>query len=252
MDYLEYAYLQLRQDHAAKQLVDDVNAFREATPPTLPAAYAMAAIPARYAVERRDWALAANLSPPQATSQWSSFPWTKAMISYARALGAARTGDVAGARAEIDKLQSDHDALVARNKYWADQIEVEQLAASSLLSRAQGQDEEAVAELTQASDLEASMDNHPVTPGGIVPTRELLGDLLPELNRPAPALRAYEQTLATDPNRLRSLYGAVKAAASAGDSTTAKAYYQQLVLLEAHADGDTPELHEAKAYLGEQ
>lgn len=252
MDYLEYAYLQLRQDHAAKQLVDDVNAFREATPPTLPAAYAMAAIPARYAVERRDWALAANLSPPQATSQWSSFPWTKAMISYARALGAARTGNVAGARAEIAQLQTAHDALVARNKYWADQIEVQRLAAASLLSRAQGQDEEAVMELTQASDLEASMDKHPVTPGGIVPTRELLGDLLLELNRPGQALRAYEQTLATDPNRLRSVYGAARAAASTGDSATAKAYYQQLVLLEAHADGGTPELGEAKAYLGER
>jgi tetratricopeptide (TPR) repeat protein len=252
MDYLEYAYLQLGQDHAAKQLVDDVSAFREATPPTLGAAYAMAAIPARYAVERRDWPLAANISLPQAAISWSSFPWTKAMISYARALGAARRGDVAGAQAEIEQLQSAHDALVARNKYWADQIEVQRLAATSMLSRAQGQDEEALAELTQASDLEASMDKNNVTPGSIVPSRELLGDLLLELNRPAQALSAYEQTLATAPNRLRSVYGAAKAAASAGDSATAKAYYQQLVVLEAHADGDTPELHEAKAYLGEQ
>jgi predicted Zn-dependent protease len=252
MDYLEYAYLQLGQDKAAKQLVDEVSAFREATPPTLPAAYAMAAIPARYAVERRDWPLAANLSLPQAAIPWSSFPWTKAMISYARALGAARTGDVAGARAEIEQLQSAHDALVTRNKYWADQIEVQRLAAMSMLSHAQGEDEEALSDLTQASDLEASMDKHPVTPGSIVPTRELLGDLLLELNRPAQALRAYEQTLATDPNRLRSVYGAAKAAASTGDRATAKAYYQQLVLIEAHADGDTPELQEAKSYLEEQ
>ena len=100
---LEYAYLQLGQDHAAKELVDDVDAFREATPATPAAAYAMAAIPARYAVERRDWVLAANLSRPSATMSWSSFP-TKAMISYARALGAARTGDVAGARMEIEQL----------------------------------------------------------------------------------------------------------------------------------------------------
>jgi tetratricopeptide (TPR) repeat protein len=252
MDYLEYAYLQLRQDKAAKLLVDEVGAFREATPPTLPAAYAMAAIPARYAVERRDWALAANLSLPQAAIPWSSFPWTKAMISYARALGAARTGDVTAAQTEIGQLQSARDALVTRNKYWADQIEVQRLAATSMLSHAQGQDEEALSDLTQASDLEASMDKHPVTPGSIVPTRELLGDLLLELNRPAQALRAYEETLATDPNRLRSVYGAAKAAASAGDAATAKTYYQQLILLEAHADGDTPELHEAKAYLEEQ
>ena len=249
MDYLEYAYLQLRQDHAAKQLVDDVNAFREATPATLPAAYAMAAIPARYAVERRDWPLAANLSLPSAAIPWSSFPWTKAMISYARALGAAQTGDVARARTEIEQLQLAHDDLVVRNKYWADQIEVQRLAATSMLSHAQGQDEEALAELRQASDLEASMDKHPVTPGSIVPIRELLGDLLLQLNRPAQALTAYQQTLATDPNRLRSVYGAAKAAASSGDSATARAYYEQLVFLEGHADSETPEVAEAKAYL---
>ena len=109
----------------------------------------------------------------------------------ARALGAARTGDVAGARMEIEQLQSAHDALVARNKYWADQIEVQRLAAASMLSHAQGRDADALSELTQASDLEASMEKNPVTPGGIVPARELLGDLLLELNRPAQA--SHEQ-----------------------------------------------------------
>ena len=252
MDYLEYAYLQLRQDHAAKQLVDDVNVFREAMPTTLPAAYAMAAIPARYAVERRDWPLAANLSLPPAAIPWSSYPWTKAMISYARALGAAQTGDVAGARTEIERLQSAHDALAALNKYWADQIEAQRLAATAMLFHAQGQNEEALAEMTQASELEASMDKHPVTPGSIVPARELLGDLLLQINRPAQALTAYRQTLATDPNRLRSVYGAAKAAASAGDSATARAYYEQLVLLEGHADSETPEVAEAKDYLGQR
>ena len=120
-----------------------------------------------------------------------------------------------------------------------------------MLSHAQGQDEDALAELTQASDLEASMDKHPVTPGGIVPARELLGDLLLELNRPTQALKVYEQTLATDPNRLRSVYGAAKAAASAGESATARTYYEQLVLLEGHADSEGPEVAEAKAYLGQ-
>ena len=119
------------------------------------------------------------------------------------------------------------------------QIEVQRLAAASMLSHAQGQDEEALAELRQASDLEASMDKHPVTPGSIVPTRELLGDLLLQLNRPAQALTAYQQTLVTDPNRLRSVYGAAKAAASVGDSATARAYYEQLVFLEGHADSET-------------
>ena len=177
------------------------------------------------------------------------------MISLcSSALGAARTGDVAGARMEIEHLQSAHDALVARNKYWADQIEVQRLAAASMLSHAQGRDADALSELTQASDLEASMEKNPVTPGGIVPARELLGDLLLELNRPAQALKAYEQTLAIDPNRLPKWYTVPlrRCRLRQGDAAAAKTYYQQLVFLESHADGETPEVAEAKAYFGQQ
>ena len=249
MDYLVYAYLQLGQDRAAKQVVDEVVAFRKSATQTLPAAYAIAAIPARYAVERRDWAQAANLSPPPLTFAWDVFPWTKAMITYARALGAARTGDVAGAQAEIGRLQAAHDAVISRNKYWADQIEVQVLAATSMLARAQGRDEEAIALLGQAADLEASMDKHPVTPGGIAPARELLGDLLLELNQPARALMAYEASLGADPNRFRSVYGAAKAADRAGEPARAKAYFGQLALLARAADTERPEIVEAKTYL---
>lgn len=249
MDYLEYAHLQLAQDRAAKQVVDEVLAFRKATPGSLAAAYAIAAIPARYAVERRDWAEAAALSVPPLDFPWDSAPWTKSMVTYARALGAARTGDVAGAQAEIDRLQSMHDAVIARNKYWADQIEVERLAAAAMLARAQGRDADAVAVMRQASALDAKMEKHPVTPGGIVPMRELLGDLLLELGQPTDALAAYEQSLTADPNRFRSLYGAAKSAELTGDPGKAKGYYQQLAALGAQADTDRPELAEARAYL---
>ncbi len=195
--------------------------------------------------------LAAKLSQPPLAFDWDVFPWTKAMITYARALGAARTGDVANAQIEIEHLQAAHDSLIGRDRYWADQIEVQRLAATAMLAHAQGKDEEALAGLRQAGDLEASMDKHPVTPGGIVPMRELLGDLLLEVNQPAQALIAYEQTLSTDPNRFRSVYGAAKAADRAGDSARAKAYYQQLAVLGSHADTEKPELAEAKAYLGQ-
>jgi tetratricopeptide (TPR) repeat protein len=251
MDYLEYAYLQLGQDHAAKRLVDEIVAFRKTASKSLPAAYAIAAIPARYAVERRDWLQAANLSPPPLAFDWDAFPWTKAMITYARALGAARTGDVASAQIEIEHLQAVHDSLIGRDSYWADQIEVQRLAATAMLAHAQGKVEEALAGLRQAGDLEASMEKHPVTPGGIVPMRELLGDLLLEVNQPAQALIAYEQTLSADPNRFRSVYGAAKAADRAGDPARAKAYYQQLAVLGSHADAERPELAEAKVYLGQ-
>ena len=144
MDYLEYAYLQLGQDHAAKELVDDVDAFREATPATPPPL--MQWRPFRRAMPWSEgigsWRRTFHFRRRQCP--WSSFPWTKAMISYARALGAAQTGDVARARTEIEQLQSAHDDLVARNKYWADQIEVQRLAAASMLSHAQGRDAEAL------------------------------------------------------------------------------------------------------------
>jgi tetratricopeptide (TPR) repeat protein len=249
MDYLEYAYLQLGEDRVAKQLVDEIADFRRAASKSLAAAYAIAAIPARYAVERRDWLQAANLSPPTLAFDWDGFPWAKAMITYARALGAARIGDVASAQIEIEHLQAAHDSLIGRDRYWADQIEVQRLAATAMLAHAQGKDEQALAGLRHASDLEASMDKHPVTPGGIVPTRELLGDLLLEVNQPAQALIAYEQTLSTDPNRFRSVYGAAKAADQTGDLPKARAYYQQLALLGAHADTERPELAEARVYL---
>ena len=109
MDYLAYAYLQLGQNRKARGVVDEIIAFKKATPDSLPAAYAIAAIPARYAVERRDWAEAAKLELPPVTIAWDKFPWAKAMITFARALGDAHTGNLAGAKSEIDKLAATRD-----------------------------------------------------------------------------------------------------------------------------------------------
>jgi tetratricopeptide (TPR) repeat protein len=249
MDYLEYAYLQLAQDRAAKKLVDEIVAFQQAKPEAMAAGYALAAIPARYAVERRDWAQAASLTLPPLAFPWDKFPWTTAMVSFSRALGAAHNGDVDKTQAEIDRLAAARDAAKVKNKYWSDQIEVERQAATAMLAHAQGRNEEALAGLRGATEVEASMDKNNVTPGAIVPTRELLGDLLLDLNQPTQALSEYEQTLSTDPNRFRSIYGAAKAAEQSGDAAKAKAYFQQLAALGSHADTERPELAEAKAYL---
>jgi hypothetical protein len=213
------------------------------------AAYAMAAIPARYAVERRDWVQAANVLPPPLAFPWDKFPWTTAMISFSRALGAAHTGDPAGAEKEITHLQSIREGLLPTNKYWSDQVEVQRLAAAAWLAHAQGKDDEALAGMRAATELEATMDKLNVTPGAIVPSRELLGDLLVELNQPTQALSAYELSLTTEPNRFRSIYGAAKAADRSGDAVKAKAYYQQLANLGSHADTERQELVEAKTYL---
>jgi tetratricopeptide (TPR) repeat protein len=249
LDYLAYAHLQLAQDHEAKKVLDQITAFRKVAPEGPAAAYALAAVPARYAIERRDWPQAAALSLPPLAFPWDKFPWTSAMVTFSRALGAARTGDFGGAQAEIDRLASARDASSQKDKYWADQIEVQRQAAVAILAHARGQDEEALAELENAAKLEATMDKSPVTPSPIIPMRELLGDLLLEMNQPAQALSEYEQSLTKDPNRFRSVYGAAKAAEHSGDAAKAKAYYQKLAALGRNAESDRPELAEAKAYL---
>ena len=233
-----------------RSLVDEVMGFKKATPDTAGAAYAMAAIPVRYAIERRDWTEAAKLQVPAAMAGSDKFPWTTAMIDFARALGAARTGDVAGAKREIDKLAAARDALLeAKNKYWSDQVEAERRAVAAILAQTEGRHDEALRELRAAADLESGMEKSAVTPGGIVPLRELLGDLLLEQGQPGAALTEYERSLATAPNRYRTLYGAAKAAEASGDSAKAKRYFQQLAQLAGKADTARPELAEASAYL---
>jgi tetratricopeptide (TPR) repeat protein len=249
MDYLAYAHLQLAQDREAKKVLDEIVAFRRVAPEAPSAAYALAAVPARYAVERRDWAQAAALSLPPLAFPWDKYPWTSAMVTFSRALGAAQTGDLSAAQVEIDRLRSARDAISQKDKYWADQIEVQRQAAVAILAHVRGKDEEALAQMQSAAKLEATMDKHPVTPSPIVPTRELLGDLLLEMHQPIQALNEYEQSLTKDPNRFRSVYGAAKAAERAGDAAKAKAYFDQLAALGSNADGDRPELTEANAYL---
>lgn len=249
MDYLEYAYLQQAQDGEAKKVVDQLTAYRRAAPEAPAAAYALAAVPARYALERRDWKQAATLSLPPLAFPWEAFPWTGAMVTFARALGLAQTGDLGGAQAELDRLLSARDAAKAKDPYWAAQVEVERQAAAAMLARAQGRNEEALAGMRSAAELEASMDKHPVTPGAIVPVRELLGDLLFEMELSGQALGEYERSLKTDPNRFRSVYGAAKAAERSGDAAKAGIYYRQLTALGSGADTPRPELEEANAYL---
>jgi tetratricopeptide (TPR) repeat protein len=249
MDYLEYAYLQVGQDREAKQVVEQLQSFGRVKGPNLPMAYAIAAIPARYAVERRNWSEAASLTAPAMPFPWERFPWAAAMISYTRALGMARTGDISGAETEIAKLQSFKQKLdQAKDDYWAKQVEVQRLAASGILAHARGNDKEAVELARAAAELDASMDKHPATPAEVLPARELLADLLLELNDPAAALKEYEQSAKTDRNRFRSILGMARAAQQTGDTPKAREAYGKLVAL-ASADTDRPELVEAKAFL---
>jgi hypothetical protein len=249
MDYLEYAYLQIAQDGSAKEVVDELMRFRESENANLAGAYAVAAIPARYVLERHDWAGAAALSAPVIGFPLERFPWAEAMIAYARALGNAQTGNVAGAEAEIGRLQSLADKLKGQDAYWHNQVEVQRLVAVGILAHVRGDDKTAIASMRAAVDLDATMDKHPATPSSVLPARELLADLMLELNQPAAALVEYQAMLSTDPNRFRSLLGQARAAEQTGDSATAQEAYRKLVTLSKPIGSERPELAEAKSYL---
>jgi tetratricopeptide (TPR) repeat protein len=249
MDYLEYAYLQTAQDGPAKAVVNELIGFRQSGAENASVAYAVAAIPARFVLERRDWSAAASLSTPASGFPFESFPWAEAMISFGRALGDARTGNIAGAQTEIAQLQSLEDKLKGKDTYWANQIEVQRLDAAGILAHVQGDDTKAVELVRAAADLDATMDKHPVTPSSVFPARELLADLLLELNQPDAALKEYKGVLSTDPNRFRSILGEARAAKQSGDTAAAHDAYQKLVALAKPAAPERPELAEAKAYL---
>jgi hypothetical protein len=250
MDYLEYAYLQTAQDREAKEVVDELTSFRQSAAPNLPTAYAVAAIPVRFALERRDWHAAASLSAPAIGFPLERFPWAEAMLSFARSLGAAQTGDIPGAQAEIAKLQSLEDKLLeAKDSYWANQVKVQRLGAASILAHVQGDDKKAIELARAAADLDATMDKHPATPSSVLPARELLADLLLELNQPAAALVEYRAMLSTDPDRFRSLLGEARAAKQTSDSVTAHDAYRKLVALSKPVGPERPELAEARSYL---
>ena len=250
MDYLEYAYLQTAQDRGAKEVVDELTGFRQNGGVNLPTAYAVAAIPVRFALEHRDWHAAAALSAPAIGFPLERFPWAEAMISFARALGAAQTGDIPGAEAEIAKLRTLEDELAeAKDSYWTNQVEVQRLGAAGILAHVHGDDKKAVELVRAAADLEATMDKHPATPAAVLPARELLADLLLELKEPDAALKEYEGVLRTDPNRFRSILGKARAAKQSGDVATSRDAYQKLVALSTSAVSERPELSEAKAFL---
>ena len=257
MDYLAYAYLQGAQDKQARAVLDDLNRIPKAEPETFKVAYSYTAIKTRYALERRRWDEAAKLSlPPESLGgfPWARFPWAEAHIQFARAIGAARTGDAATAREAVQKLAETRQALiVAKGDYdWAKQVEIQHQAASAWLAHAEGKSDEAVRLMRAAADLEDVTDKHPVTPGAILPARELLGDLLSELNQPALALKEYEKSLETSPNRFNSIFGAARAAEVAQDNVKARAYYEKLIVLSAHSDGSRPELQQSRKYLAKR
>lgn len=251
MDYRTYAYLQTAQDDAARGMIDalpevaarfDPEAVGSAAPGSA-GLFALAAIPARYALERGAWAEAAALEP-----QPSKFPYTEALTQFARALGAARTGDTAAARVSIAALERIREQLAgAKEGYWAEQTEIQRRAASAWLALAERRSADALAEMRAAATLEDGTEKSAVTPGPLAPARELLGEMLMELEDPARARREFEATLKKEPNRFRAVYGAARAASRMGDTAAARRHYDQLLAICERADTPgRPELTEAR------
>src|SRR5437588_6128747 len=244
LDYLAYAYLQQGRDTAARRVVDEAAAAPAGYPAgSLPHEYACAAIPARFALERGEWSEAARLAVRPAP-EW---PAAEAITHFARAIGAARESDTALARHEIAVLAQIEGTLAAEPQaYWAGQVTIQRLAATAWLELVTGDTASAVLDAGQAADREDGTQKHPVTPGPVLPARELQGDLLLLAGRPAAAVRAYAATLALSPNRAPSLFGLARAAELAGDMATALARYREFLSLMAKADGARPELAVAR------
>jgi tetratricopeptide (TPR) repeat protein len=253
MDYMVFGQLQQAQDKAAKQLVDEAGAIRKVNVENFVAAYAFAAMPARYALERGDWAQAAKLSLSPPDLAWSKFPQAEGILVFARGLGAARSGDVAAARRDVDRLQALKEALTAaKSDYWASQTDFQIKTVKGWIALAEKRNDEALQFMRAAAEAEEASDKHPVTPGNVVPSRELLGEMLLGLGQPKQALAEFERSLKRDPNRFRGIYDAARAAEASGNPQVAREYYAKLQTLTAARDTERPELAHAKAFLSQQ
>jgi hypothetical protein len=239
-DYQVYAYLQSGQDAAARRLVDLAAARlgqpegRAGAAPPVAADYALAAIPARYALERGDWAAAATLAV-----RASSVAYADALTWFARAIGASRIGDTAATRAAVGELEKAVDRLRAdKEGYWAEQVTIQKLGASAWLALAEGREAEALATMREAADREDRTEKAAVTPGPLAPARELLGEMLMQVKQPKAALAEFQKVMGKEPNRFRAIAGAASAAAATGNRALARKLQAQLISICPR--GDTP------------
>jgi tetratricopeptide (TPR) repeat protein len=246
-DFTVYAHLQLAQDAKARAMIDkSLNTpVRGDRPVSLGNFTARASMPARYVLERGDWASAATLSISA-----TQFPQADSLTRFARGLGMARSGDLAGAKGEIEAMKALRAALEKANQtYWADRSQEQILAVSAWVALKESAREEAVKFMRAAADGEDGSIKHVAMENRLYPMRELLGELLLEVRQPAAALSEFETALRANPNRYRGLCGAARAADAVGDRASATAYYVKLAELSKNADTERPEIREAKAFL---
>jgi tetratricopeptide (TPR) repeat protein len=248
MDYLVYADLQLGQDEKAKAVIDEMMTITGFTETFLPGPYALAISPARYAVERGDWKAAAELQVrPSPLAQ------VQAITHFARALGAARSGNPDAAKADIAKLAELRDRLRdAKDAYWSEQVDIQRQVATAWVLYAEGKRDDALNAMSAAADAEDKTEKHPVTPGVPKPARELYGVMLLESGNAKEALTAFEATLKKEPNRLGAYVGAAMAAEKSGDNAKAREHYKKVVQIADAADKARTDVAGAQAFLQKQ
>jgi hypothetical protein len=250
-DYLVYAYLQKAKDTSARKVLADMENITRLDEDQFAAAYAFAASPARWSLERHDWKAAAALEAKPVWFPWNRFRNAEALVYYARAIGAARAGDVAEARRSADKITAIRKALPATRDYdWSGSIGAQWESATALIAWAEGRKDEGIRLLRIAADHEDAVDKHPVTPGALLPVREMLADLLLENGAAPEALKEYEAVLKTAPRRFNATAGAARAADKAGDTAKARGYARQLREIANNAESSRPQLEWARVYLG--
>src|SRR5450432_511175 len=250
MDYLVYAYLQKAEDSLAKQQCDYLKSINEVHPAAdFKVAYAFASIPARYVLENRLWKEAADLEIHPIAFPWEKFPWQKAIIHFTRLLGLVHIGSMDSAGAELGKLKLLHDELVGeKDMYKANQVDIQIKTSEAWMLFKGGKNKMALELMNAAADMEDATEKHPVTPGEVIPARELLGDMLLQMGYAAKAYAVYMEDLKRHPNRFNGLYGAGLSAEKSGDPAKARLYYQQLSDL-CTSRSTRPELAKARLFL---
>jgi tetratricopeptide (TPR) repeat protein len=253
MDYLAYAYLQMANDAAAEAVLEAMVALEPPFHNHAGTAYSFAAVPSRLALERHDWEKAASVEAGwPAGVPWEQYPHLLAIPHFARAMGAARSGDFTAAEVAIAMLEGlEGGAAALPGAYdWGIQVEIQKLTAKAWTAFEQGDRGAALTLMAEAAQKEASTEKNPVTPGEVLPARELYGDMLLATEDYAGALAEYQAALERSPNRFNSLFGAGRAAELAGDKATAVGYYEQLLAVAPEASGDRAAFDHARAYVG--
>jgi hypothetical protein len=248
IDYLVYAYLQEAKDQSAQKVLAEIAQISKLDENQFAAAYAFAAAPARWALERHDWKAAAALEVKPAWFPWNRFRNAEALVHYAKAIGAARSGDAAAARRSADEIAAIRAALPSTRDYdWSGSIAAQWEVATALIAVAEGKKDDGMRLLRVAADHEDSVDKHPVTPGALLPAREMLADMLLQNGAAQEALEEYEAVLKIAPRRFNATAGAARAADKAGDRVKARAYTIQLQEIARNAETIRPDLQWARS-----